>query len=238
MPDNDNDNDNDTTAAASTAPSASASPSRNLKPSAALNAPTQPDSPAYFDAMFAQSDDPWSFRSRWYERRKRALTMACLPRERFTHAFEPGCANGELSALLALRCDRLLATDGVDKAVSLAKIRLKHQANVDVRKAWVPDQWPLDKFDLIVLSEFLFYLSPVAVREIALKAQATLLPGGVILACHWRHQVEHCVINGDEVHSLLNQCINLPNQCHVVEPDLTIDVWQEGLGVGALEGLR
>ena len=201
-------------------------------------ASTQPDSPAYFDAMFEQSDDPWGFRSRWYERRKRALTIACLPRERFAHGFEPGCANGELSAALAVRCDRLLATDGADKAVSLAKTRLKHHTNVDVRKAWVPDQWPLDKFDLIVLSEFLFYFSPAVVRDVALKAQSTLLPGGVILACNWRHQVAHCVLNGDQVHSLLTQCISLPNQCRVVEPDLIIDVWQDGPGLGALEGLR
>ena len=200
-------------------------------------ASTQPDSPAYFDAMFAQNDDPWKFRSRWYERRKRALTMACLPKERFTYVFEPGCANGELSAKLATRCNRLLATDGVDKAVSLSKIRLKDYANVDVRKAWVPDQWPCDKFDLIVLSEFLFYLQPAVVHQIALKAQATLLPGGVILACHWRHPVEHCALNGDQVHALLNECIGLPNQCHVVEPDLTLDVWQAGPSLGALEGL-
>jgi hypothetical protein len=43
---------------------------------------TPPDQPAYFEAMFAKSDDPWKFKSRWYERRKRALTLACLPDDR------------------------------------------------------------------------------------------------------------------------------------------------------------
>ena len=197
----------------------------------------QPDSPAYFDAMFAKNDDPWKFQTRWYERRKRALTMACLPDDRFANAFEPGCANGELSAKLATRCDRLLASDGADRAVNLARLRLKDYANVEVRRAWVPDEWPQDKFDLIVLSEFLFYLKPQAVQDIAVMAQKTLMPGGVILACHWRHPVAQCVLTGEQVHQQLNDFIALTRQCHVVEPDLMIDVWRTGPTIGTTEGL-
>ena len=37
----------------------------------------------YFAELFAASDDPWAFRSRWYEKRKRDLVMAALPREGF-----------------------------------------------------------------------------------------------------------------------------------------------------------
>jgi hypothetical protein len=29
-----------------------------------------PLSPPYFDSLFATSDDPWGFRTRWYEQRK------------------------------------------------------------------------------------------------------------------------------------------------------------------------
>ena len=32
----------------------------------------------YFDQLFAGNDDPWAFRQRWYEQRKRALTLAVL----------------------------------------------------------------------------------------------------------------------------------------------------------------
>lgn len=95
---------------------------------------SEPDRPEYFDEMFAKSDDPWKFQSRWYERRKCALTLACLPSERYAHGFEPGCANGELSAGLATRCDHLLVSDGVDKAVSLARERLNGCPNVENRK--------------------------------------------------------------------------------------------------------
>ncbi|MFC6284824.1 MULTISPECIES: SAM-dependent methyltransferase [Polaromonas] len=202
-----------------------------------LDPTSQPDRPEYFDAMFAKSDDPWKFQSRWYERRKRALTLACLPSDRYSYGFEPGCANGELSARLGTRCEKLLVSDGVDRAVALTRERLKDQKNVEVRKAWLPKDWPRDKFDLIVLSEFLFYLKADAVEEIAWKAQETLTPGGVILACHWRHPIEHCVITGDDAHKALEKFIQLPNQCHVVEPDLRIDVWCAGPTVAAREGL-
>jgi Nodulation protein S (NodS) len=198
---------------------------------------TRPDQPAYFDDMFAKSDDPWKFQSRWYERRKRALTLACLPAERYVSGFEPGCANGELSARLATRCERLLVSDGIDKAVALSRERLKGHSNIEVRKAWVPKDWPRDKFDLIVISEFLFYLQPEMVEEIARKAQETLMPGGVIVACHWRRQIEHCVVTGDSAHDMLDRCIDLPKQCHVLEPSLRLDVWSAGPSAAEKDGL-
>lgn len=34
---------------------------------------------SYFNELFLNSDDPWAFKQRWYERRKRALTLAALP---------------------------------------------------------------------------------------------------------------------------------------------------------------
>src|ERR1700712_2065045 len=75
--------------------------------------------PAYFDAMFQASADPWKYKERWYEERKRALTLACLPQRRYASGYEPGCANGELSAALAGRCDRLLISDGTAAAAEL-----------------------------------------------------------------------------------------------------------------------
>ncbi len=32
----------------------------------------------YFADLYAGNDDPWAFRTRWYERRKRELTLASL----------------------------------------------------------------------------------------------------------------------------------------------------------------
>ncbi|MFZ4289441.1 SAM-dependent methyltransferase [Variovorax sp. HJSM1_2] len=196
-----------------------------------------PDSPAYFDAMFAVSDDPWQFKSRWYERRKRALTLACLPAQRYASAYEPACANGELSAALAPRCDRLLVSDGVDRAVDLARARLSTHSNVKVVKAWLPDQWPEGSFDLIVLSEFLFYLTPATLHKLARCVLSSLRPQGVVLACHWVHPIKACVLTGNTAHDQLDDLLALPNVCQLREPDLRLDVWTQAPTAAALDGL-
>lgn len=79
-------------------------------------------STAFFDQLYAHNNDPWAFRERWYEQRKRAITLASLPRQHYPAIFEVGCANGELSAGLAQRTDWLLACDTSTKALSLIHI--------------------------------------------------------------------------------------------------------------------
>lgn len=198
---------------------------------------SKPDTPAYFDAMFDSNDDPWGYANRWYEERKRALTLACLPARRYGLGYEPGCANGELSAALAARCDHLLASDGVDRAVELARMRLRDAFNVEVFKAWVPDDWPDRQFDLVVLSEFLFYVTPKALDRIVEKVVDTLASDGVVLACHWRLPIKDCVLNGDSVHARLAELLPLPNVCSVLQPECLLDVWTKAPTAATLDGL-
>jgi SAM-dependent methyltransferase len=183
----------------------------------------------YFDSLFEHDDDPWLFKSRWYESRKRALTLACLPQARYASGYEPGCANGELSATLAARCDHLLVTDGSAIAVAMASARLAECNNVTVRIAWVPEQWPTETFDLIVLSEFGFYLNALSLQGVAEQAVKSLRHGGTIVACHWRRPIAGCEFNGDEVHRLLfevmSQLTALTQVCQLLEPDMRLDVW-------------
>ena len=65
----------------------------------------------HFEQMYQADPDPWQVASRWYERRKRDLLLAALPRERYAHGFEPGCGNGETTQRLLQRCERLCAVD-------------------------------------------------------------------------------------------------------------------------------
>lgn len=192
----------------------------------------------HFDALFAASADPWQFRQRWYEARKRALTLACLPRARYASGYEPGCANGELSAALAQRCDRLLISDGAAAAVELARHRVAGLTNVDVVHAWVPDEWPATRFDLIVVSELAYYLDAAALEALAARAVGSLTDGGDIVACHWRHPIEGCRQTGDEVHAALARALALPCVWSLADPDFRIDVWSaDTRSVGAREAL-
>lgn len=185
--------------------------------------------PDYFDSLFEHNPDPWQFKSRWYELRKRALTLACLPHLRYASGYEPGCANGELSAALATRCDKLLVSDGSPLAVNMATARLAECPKVSVIQAWVPAQWPSATFDLIVISEFGFYLGAQDLDALAAKITASLQPGGTVLACHWRRPIEGCELSGDEVHQHLFrgmvQRTALTQVCQLLEPDVRLDVW-------------
>ncbi|MBC7779170.1 MAG: methyltransferase domain-containing protein [Proteobacteria bacterium] len=181
--------------------------------------------PEHFDALFAATDDPWLFKSRWYEARKRALTLACLPAHRYAAAYEPGCANGELSAALAERCDHLLVSDGSSRAVALARARLADLRHVEVQQAWLPEGWPGRTFDLIVISELGYFLSPSALDVFATHARASLRRGGTILGCHWRRASADCELDGDAVHRRMGDRFALPRIIEVVDADLRIEVW-------------
>ena len=192
----------------------------------------------HFDELFAASEDPWYFKQRWYESRKRALTLACLPRARYTSGYEPGCANGELSAALATRCDRLLISDGAATAVALAQRRLAALPHVAAVQAWIPDEWPDARFDLIVISELAYYLDADALAGLAAKAAGALLPGGDIVACHWRHPIAGCSLGGDAAHERLAQAWGLPRVWSLVDPDFRLEVWSTDVrSVGAREAL-
>lgn len=192
---------------------------------------------AHFDSLFADNAEPWGFWSRWFAQRKRALTLACLPSPRYQSGYEPGCANGELSAALAGRCECLLVSDGSDHAVALARKRLKAFTNVAVAKAWVPAGWPGQTFDLIMLSEFLFYVTLSVPDGIAAQVLATLSLVGTVLASRWRHPVPHSEISGDEAHEHLTRCLKLPTLRRALEPDMRLDVWSAAPSVARQEGL-
>lgn len=179
----------------------------------------------YFDRLFDQSDDPWGFRSRWYEERKRALTLACLPGSRYRQGYEPGCANGELSAQLAERCERLLVSDVSARAVELARTRLAALTHVQVVQAHLPEAWPEGRFDLIVISELGYFLDAAALDATADRTRRSLLPGGTVLACHWRRPIRGCALDGDAVHERLARVLGLPTVCEVREADFVLHVW-------------
>lgn len=193
----------------------------------------------YFDQLFADNDDPWAFRQRWYERRKRALTLALLTRPRYSAIFEPGCANGELSAELAPRCDRLLCCDTAAAAVTLARGRLLGFAHAQVQQSRLPEQWPTGQFELIVLSELCYYLDADDLDRLIDRVRDCLTSDGQVLACHWRPAIEGCPQTAEQVHALLQERLQMPLVARHHEHDFLLDLWsRNGTSVATLEGLR
>lgn len=182
---------------------------------------------AHFDAMYAHTNDPWQLRGSWYEQRKRAVLLANLPAASYDSAYEPACANGELTLALARRCRKLLASDGNDAVVAHAAERLLHARHVEVVRAWLPDEWPDGKFDLVVLSEFLYYLPRSALQRLMERLRASLQIGATVVACHWRAPIEGCILGGDAVHERLHAGLGIARMARYVDADFRLDVWRD-----------
>ena len=197
--------------------------------------------PEYFARLWDADDDPWRIADRWYERRKRDLVLAALPRERFGRALEVGCAGGHLTERLAARCDRLLACDVDATAVDLTRARLATASDgavevgaevavggaVDVEQRRLPAEWPDGTFDLVVVSEVGYYLGADDLDLLARRAAGALGPDGVLLACHWRHPAPDYPLDARAVHDGLG-AQGLRVVAHHEEPDLLLDVWTAG----------
>lgn len=202
----------------------------------------------YFGSLYQASPDPWGFEDRWYEERKRAVTLAALPEPRYLSAFEPGCSIGMLTLSLAQRCDSLLASDLSPVALREAADRLRGWNNVYLEQQCLPRDWPPGKFDLVVLSEILYYLSPTDLDDMIAKASCSIMGGGTLLSVHWRRDVPDYPQKGDAVQRRVEALRDksLEQTVHHVEADFDLAVYvkrrdtniYEELSVAAQEGLR
>lgn len=140
---------------------------------------------ATFDKLYAENPDPWAVETSAYERDKRDETMAVLGGRRFGEALEIGCSTGILTERLAPVCDRLVAIDVSAEALRHAARRLEGQPEVTFRHGEVPDEWPQGRFDLIVFSEVLYFLSAEEIARSSELARQALAEDGLCLLVNW-----------------------------------------------------
>lgn len=192
--------------------------------------------PAEFEAFIARHEDPWGFETRWYEERKRALLLASLPRRRFGSALELGCATGVLTAELAVRCDRVVAVDASAEALRRAASRVP---DADFVHLTLPAEWPEGRFDLVVVSEIAYYWSADDLDVALHRITASLAPGGVLVACHWRDRIEGAPLDGGAVHGAISRR-GLTRLVRHEEDDFLLGVWGADpvASVAQAEGLR
>ncbi|WP_323749515.1 PIG-L family deacetylase [Curtobacterium sp. VKM Ac-1393] len=183
--------------------------------------PTASRSRESFDAHYERKPEGWDFEGSWYERRKRAVTLAALPRQRFRSALELGCATGVLTAALAERADTVLGTDISAAPLAQAAVRTPEARFV---QAALPAEWPTGRWDLVVMSEVGYYLSPADLDDTIDRVLASLDDDGVLVACHWRHPDDEAVSSGDAVDARLAERWPRPALVRHVEPDFVLSV--------------
>jgi predicted TPR repeat methyltransferase len=157
--------------------------------------------PAHFERLYAADPDPWNFTGSDYERDKYAATLAALPRAVYPRALEIGCSIGVLTAALAPRCESLLAIDVADTALAAARRRCATLPWVGFRRAQAPQDWPSEgPFDLILLSEVLYYFGPADLDRMAGRVAGSLALGGDVLLVHWTGDTNY-PLSGDAASS-------------------------------------
>lgn len=177
----------------------------------------------YFEHLYC-SADPYGYRTRWYEARKRALLLASLPQRRYANAWELGCSIGVTTAQLAGVCDALLATDASATAIAAARrgVTARH---VQFRVADHPREWVDGRFDLIAFSEIGYFMEATALASTIERLHASLAPEGLLVACHWRRPFAEAPLDGDRVHAALHAALPLAPVFAYVDEDFRLEGW-------------
>jgi LmbE family N-acetylglucosaminyl deacetylase len=150
-----------------------------------LHMPGEVPGPDHFANLYANGGDPWHVRSSTYERNKRAAAVELLATRRYTRMLEAGCGEGHLTAAIlhAGIAREALAFDRDPTIVTRAGAMGWGNGATFVEGA-MPHAIPDGRFDLLVLSEVLYFLrEPDLVRlGTALKER---LMAGQRATCSW-----------------------------------------------------
>jgi predicted TPR repeat methyltransferase len=127
--------------------------------------------------------------------------LAALPQQSYESALEVGCSIGILTRELASRCERLLSLDAAQAALNQAKHRCADVAAVRFEQLFAPEQWPQEVFDLILLSEVVYYMDEQDVGRLASTAAHSLAASVDIVLVHWTGETNY-PLTGDEAAGL------------------------------------
>ena len=186
-----------------------------------------------FDRMYDAGEDPWEFATSFYEERRRALLLAVLGCRRHRRVLEVGCADGRLTEALLERSDEVVALDTSHRAVEAARARAP---KATVVHGVAPADLPPGPFDLVVLSEVGYFLTPLELLGTLRRCEAALAPGGELVLCHWQHPTTDVPLDGVLVHEQAFTMIRKARRAAYVDEDLRIEVWGDAPSVAHQEG--
>jgi SAM-dependent methyltransferase len=187
--------------------------------------------PSYFDTLYDRNSDPWGFATRSYEAEKYAATIANLPRPRYRAALEIGCSIGVLSGLLADRCDSVLALDVAAAAVEQARERNQDRANLRFECLRFPTELPsipVRGFDLILLSEVLYYFDARELSDVARAVRTVAATAAQVMLVHWLGPTPDYPLTGDAAVAAFVNALQpvARNVAALRAPDYRIDLLQ------------
>jgi SAM-dependent methyltransferase len=182
---------------------------------------------AYFEGLYRQDPDPWGFETSAYETAKYADTLAALGAERAARGLELGCSIGVLTRDLAPVCDRLVATELSAIALEQARRRCADLPQVEFRLAHTVTDGIDGVFDLMVLSEVVYYWDAQDLGAVAGRILETLAPGGRLLLVHWLGETDYPKSADDAVTALAG-CLQGAFDTEIAErrEQYRLDLWR------------
>jgi SAM-dependent methyltransferase len=147
----------------------------------------RPITVAGFDAKFADNDDPWRTFDDPDEALKRRAILHAMGAGPWGRVLEIAAGNGSNSAAIAPRARRLDATEATEHGTQLvAKAVRPYQGRARAIRLAVPGRLPRSQYDIILVAELIYYLSPRAMAHTARDIAASLRPGGTLVLAHHR----------------------------------------------------
>ncbi|MGB8842207.1 MAG: class I SAM-dependent methyltransferase [Aliidongia sp.] len=140
-----------------------------------------------FDQLYASRPDPFgaALPQYRYQRQKYQRMISMLPNRPYRDVLDIGCGLGVLARQLAPFGENILGVDISRNAVAEARELSRGFDNLAFAQADVMEFDAAERrFDLIVLADTLYYLSPLGddrLKAIAAKMHDLLAPGGVLL---------------------------------------------------------
>lgn len=175
----------------------------------------------WWDRYYRELDQA-AFERNPRERRKFELTLEAIGPGPFERALEIGSGPGILSGRLAERCQELIAMDLASVAVERAGRRLAAFPGARAVQGRFPDDLPDGPFDLVVVSDTFYYLTPEDQDRGVELVTDRMSNDGIFVVTHHRHDVG-MPMSGDEIHSRLRRHSRLAldhaggDDVHVVE---------------------
>jgi SAM-dependent methyltransferase len=147
-----------------------------------------------------------------------------------------------LTEKLTGRCDHVTATDIATAALDATHRRLVaggRRRQVTLLRAAFDEPWPPGRFDLVVLSELCYYLTPAALREVLDREVPRLAPGATVVSAHWRHAVADYPMTGDHASDLIGATPGLHHLGGYRDADVTVEVYDSAspMSVAARTGV-
>ena len=141
----------------------------------------------HLQALYAGTSDPWDFEHSDYEQAKFAATRRALSRPEYACAFELGCGNGQLARHLVGMCGQYTGMDAVGVAVDAARQAVPPATFI---QEFYPCPLPELDFDLLILSEILYFLDESSLRRLAADVIISW-PKAEVICVTWLGETDH-----------------------------------------------